>query len=83
MEIDLFFIHAPLSKAGIALGKKNNVQVNFLPLRQRIENGNAVGRDNLGDDDNSAVTIAAAPFPRGCAPARRMLPPTGGQSRPN
>jgi hypothetical protein len=50
----------PLPKTGIIFRKKDYVKLDIAARRQRIENRNAVGRDDFGEDDQTARHSAAS-----------------------
>src|SRR5438132_1224994 len=52
---DFIFIDEPLALRGIGFGKKDNVQIDFWMFGQRIENRNAIRRDDFGDDRQAAL----------------------------
>ena len=39
----------------IVFGQEDDVQIDAIVLRERVENRNSVRRDDLGDDYNSAA----------------------------
>jgi hypothetical protein len=49
-KLDFIFVNPPLPQAGIVLSEKDHMEINFSSLRQRVENRDPVGGDDLGEN---------------------------------
>lgn len=52
-ESDFVLVDHPIAQGGIVFRQKNDLKIDFVPLRECVEDGNTIWGDDLGDDEKA------------------------------